>query len=757
MTIQARVLGLGCVLMSVACGIQAEDAGPEAVATEASELVAAAPVVQSAGRATALNALATRGRAAQAAAEGVQRLVDAAVAAESFDKNDPALVAATRAWFEAELLLDAELLTAWDGVRIPKAGPVVADKAQRLALLELEILVRRVVGPTLHSEVAGLATGHGCRGDVVRDGMLGAYAAAAVAPVAPGFVSGDAEADALRRISAQIACLSARQLSLFDTAMAVAFDVLARRLAQRGQGQLVPGVARAIAPVMLLLADAQKHLGESASSLRWFAANAPALRVEVRRLGWSARRTVFLYDRRTGRLRGIPECAGATAASCVDPMVLLESVLDPHSMGGGLCAFSGMVAGGVRGSGASARYTCAPVECKSAASAANPEEKAALDAIRSRWPAAFQGSSDGQMKLELCGKPSSPLSLEGTASEDCVTDLSPANPDPFDAYLACVADNVAGPSIDGSIEALRGVPMGLGCNLFDGAEGASAPATGRGGSAPSGGATATKDAVFDFLSGTWDDLTKTAAGGAQAAGGISAALGALISIEKQLLSPFGAEAELAWASAMRWLQSGRLLAEGRITTEEYFRVREMKPADAVAFMNQRAGTGAKSCSDPARCSSDCTGLSTQITKATACSSALVNDVMARAGLPPRTVPPTRDLGRVSNWGPDGRPEGGADQGPNACLGRGSRTERALSCGAVLCNDTISLAPSPTACCTGRVASATVTNRCLTTDCAAGENPSFDPATGRCTCAAVERAEPAPPVPPPGVNDPARPY
>lgn len=752
--IKGRVLGLGCVLMSVACGIQAEDAGPEAVATEASELVAASPAVQSAGRATALNSLATRSRAAQAAAEDVQRLVDAAVAAEAFDKNDPAFAAATRAWFEAELLLDAELIAAWDGVRIPKAGPVVADKAQKLALLELEILVRRVVGPTLHTEVAGLATGHGCRGDMVKDGMLGAYAAAAVAPVAPGFASGDAEADALRRIAAQIACLSGRQLSLLDTGMAISFDILGRRLAQRGHGQLVPGVARAIAPVMLLLADAQKHLGESASSLRWFAANAPGLRVEVRRLGWSARRTVFLYDRRTGRLRGIPECAGATTASCVDPMVLLESVLDPHSMGGGLCAFSGMIAGGVSGSGRAARYTCAPVECKSAAAAPNPEEKAALDAIRSRWPTAFQGSSDGQMKLELCGKPWSPLSLEGTASEDCVTDLSPANPDPFDTYLACVADSVAGPSIDGSIEALRGVPMGLGCTLFDGAEGASAPATGRGGSTSDRGVTATLGLIWDALKGSWDDLGRTYAGGAQPAGGVSASAGALVGLAKQLLSKEGAEAEGGLAEVIKELVARKLWDTGQF--EDYYRAHGMKPADGVEF-SKRVGAGAKSCSDPARCSSDCTGLSTQITKATACSSALVNDVMARAGLPPRTVPPTRDLGRVSNWGPDGRPESGADQGPNACLGRGSRTERALSCGVVLCNDTVSLAPSPTACCAGRVATATVTNRCLTTDCAAGENPTFDPATGRCTCAAVERAEPAPPVPPPGVNDPARPY
>ncbi|MEO7096636.1 MAG: hypothetical protein ABI175_25485, partial [Polyangiales bacterium] len=150
----------------------------------------------------------------------------------------------------------------------------------------------------------------------------------------------------------------------------------------------------------------------------------------------------------------------------------------------------------------------------------------------------------------------------------------------------------------------------------------------------------------------------------------------------------------------------------------------------------------KACTDPMRCGNQCSSLGAQVSKATACSQGFVDEVMRRTGMAPRSVPPARDLGRVSKPRPDAIAPG--DDATGVCVSGAAVVRTGISaCGAILCTGTIA-AGTASACCGGALSNASLTRAadCYGMNC--GDQPTVvNPTTGVCGC-----EQPAPVAPPP---------
>ena len=264
--------------------------------------------------------------------------------------------AADRAAREAQLAgdsaaeeahLDRILADAFAGIGFPATGIVRVDEPVRLAVRALHVELRRSLGPDFHTVVPGLVEDPGCAGDVIADRLVVGFGDA-VNDV--GGALGDSH-DTLTAFARQVACLGETQLMELDVAMADGFTVASHWLEEAGLGDLVPPFARSVAPLQVLIFDANKHTGWRSEAGAWLDLHHEELVEDVAAAGW-ATGELLLWDRHTGRLTGFEECGSGSPSRCVDLEAFLASLEDPRALGKGACAFAGMVAKGIEPSAA---------------------------------------------------------------------------------------------------------------------------------------------------------------------------------------------------------------------------------------------------------------------------------------------------------------------------------------------------------------------------------------------------------------------
>lgn len=696
-----------------------------------------------------------------AAWDNVRRTSKRADGTFDIAKNEKLLKEPLVTWLVSELVVEGKIDAAWSKVVLPTKGAHVAlDEAVLLALTETHVLLRRSLDkPKMHTVVPGLDRVAGCRGDLLADELVPAYASAIT-----GLTNalGPHEAEPLRKLATQIACLGSRQLAELDLALGDAAAAVAARLGARRKSAVVGPYIRALAPLMLLVADAQKHRGARAATLHWFGKNKSVLSQQVKAFGWSATARVFLYDRRSGVLEAFRTCTPGQAQGCVNPAVLLETLTDPRALGTGACGLAAMATGGekkvpLRG----VRYVCPTIDCGAPSTA--PDNKGALDAVRSIWPEESK-TSDTDLGAPGClpgavgGK-----NMQGGLPESCDGGLAAVAQNPFDEYTACIAAAIPGPAAGGAIDTVQGMPLGSACGLLDGTSDPEAapkePPPPPAEKKEQEDKSSFIDDVVDFFKHTWAEITKTAAeiyahgphGGVGAAGvGTSVILGTAVTV----ISPEGAAAVLGAGEAITDKQLKELFADKNFedfrTLKTYYDLRALPPGDRAAAINalKAKNGGNLNCVDAFTCTDTCTGLGAQITKFTACSDGLVRSVLQAAGRPMNGKPgPQRDLSRVSNPRPDGEVK---SDGADGCfIGALNPADNSSpNCGLVSCADGLST-PSSTACCGGRVTAPMLTR----TDCLKAMCPlsTVDTTTGACGCGDVGSGGDITPIPPPPPN------
>ena len=156
------------------------------------------------------------------------------------------------------------------------------DEPLRSAMQQMQVEVRRLIGPEWSTEIVALRDEPGCQGDLIGDRLIAAYGDAVLA----GGRDRSGEATALGRIAGQLACLSIRQTALVDVAISVAADRVERLLDEAGLGRIRGDFARILAPMQVLVLDTVKIAGDHAYAWHWFVRRHDLLRDVIGRLGW---------------------------------------------------------------------------------------------------------------------------------------------------------------------------------------------------------------------------------------------------------------------------------------------------------------------------------------------------------------------------------------------------------------------------------------------------------------------------------------
>jgi hypothetical protein len=208
----------------------------------------------------------------------------------------------------------------------------------------------------------------------------------------------------------------------------------------------------------------------------------------------------------------------------------------------------------------------------------------------------------------------------------------------------------------------------------------------------------------------------------------------------QLLSKEGADAQLGAAEGLSDAALKGALLDGKITTEEYYQLRDQKPADRVQSLNEILDQkgGPQDCVDPGACSNDCTGLGQQISAANACTEDLLGAFTQALGLPDK-----KDLIRKIDIVSYPNPEdgnGSTNPGVGACLGNTDPARQSAACGLVLCANDLLAAGIGGGCGCEQALPGVIlqTDLCRVVRCADGDTPGPD-----CNCQPVEPSEPQP--------------
>jgi len=287
-------------------------------------------------------------------------------------------------WKKIEDALTSAREAAWRAMSTYRALPLLIAEPLELAMLDLEIEVRRAAGPKMHTIVSGIDGDRGCAGDFTGDRLLYRYGSL-LANGNPG--GADADAVVLDQMSRQFACLGAGQTAHLEDAINQGFDAVSARMQSHGFGGAIPAFVRVLAPVQLLMFDVRKHLGEDSAAYRWFVKNHDLLAAQVQRgTGWATGNIVFLWDRRLGRLAGFPPCVGSQP-DCVDQGALVDSTNDPLAIGTGDCGLAAMVSHGITAIRGRIRYICPSLPCNQQNPVPQPDEVAKLKSeLQNRYP-----------------------------------------------------------------------------------------------------------------------------------------------------------------------------------------------------------------------------------------------------------------------------------------------------------------------------------------------------------------------------------
>lgn len=683
------------------------------------------------------------------------------------------------AWQSAEADVDRARDAAWTGLQPGQSLATLIHAPLALAFLDLQIELRRNVGPTLATDVEGLDVAPACAGDVVGDRMIASYGEAIVQPFGS---DSEATTAALEDVAVQIACLGSAQLARLDRGLAKAFVDVVARMSDHGLESLEPSFAQLVAPLEVLMLDARKHRGTRASAWRWFDLHAQPLETATRNAGW-ATDELLVWDRRHGMLLGFPACSGAASADCVDLEVLLDSIADPRALGLGGCGLAAMISRGIESIDGDARYVC-PMQACSAPGGAAQGAAGALGTAQ---------FSDGS-SISVGGFASAPLLSGGAGGIGIPSDLaavwggelsaldvaamgaicgsggdwqgpsfdvtscfdslsSPDAQNPFAQHMACLQE-VVNPERPRIGETLRGVPNGPSCELADGGQAGAEPETKPEVAKPIDGAapkvTPTPYARPLAQGNSYEIATRN--GGIRAVEITDAQTGDLVRVEVTVegMSPEQAvgivESEIYGANG--------ILTELQFTdTAELIDVALRDAADKQSATDPNCArgcggrtptlsppaAGAQGCFDPLSCGSNaCSGLGEQIAAATDCDEALLDALAEAAGMGkprPDEIDPSRPADPVSNWGPDS--DHGVDEsGVGSCLSAGYLPRPPAHCAFILCVGGGMATPMGDGCGCPQSPPMAVQDICIEAICADGTVPGPN-----CECGGFEGEQP----------------
>jgi hypothetical protein len=694
------------------------------------------------------------------------------------------LAMALRAYLMAEYDLETVLDRSWSSLPLTRVINLMIDEPLALAMLQLQIELRRLLGPQAHTNVTDLSASPGCAGDLIAQRLVYRYGLA----VTQGVFSADALkaiGQALQSIAVQIACISEAQLAQLEPAVAVGFEEVSDKMTLHGMQALIPGFARLVAPIQVLILDARKHRGAKSAAWRWFVAYGPLIKQDVGRSGWGSG-NLYLWDRHTGKLDAIPSCSGSeTGPSCVNVGVFLDSVADPRALGLGTCSLAAMVsrepaalpeiplASGINPTQPAQRYSCPVRACSSrlhpvcggtglrditggCAPTGNanpamlgrgiPAAPSTTAQLKTLWPTLTDG--DISAINTLCrdaGNDSQGLVSEPQQCADAATS------NPFDVYAACMAAVAGGGEPPEVSDSYAGVPTGNQCKLSEGSSD-TPPQPPPPEEKPEQEKSFVEKVVDTFVKVALAvaDIFKPSEAPTEPGPGVGTAGGVIIHTAAELVTPEGAAAEGAAMVAL--LRKGLMDAwsAGRITdqqfTDNYGKLSKPGgPAEVRDFLKQH---GSLDCLDPGACSDSCTGLGKQLQASNACLHGLLGALAKAIELPSRgNIPHTRPLGPVIYPSPDAPvPATDADF---CVVGSGDLPHQNIACGVELCiNSGYSGIGSRDGCACDEGSSTSlnyrpVVNRCLQEiRCPDGQLP-----TETCSCTAAD-AQPSRPVPVP---------
>jgi hypothetical protein len=699
----------------------------------------------------------------------------------TWTKSDPVLVGGlkplltlAKEFVQAEMTVNQALDSAWSQVKSRHDAPTLIDGPVRLALLQVQVELRRLVGPSLHTRASDLANERGCAGDLIRGELIDAYAQAVTRRLLLG--EDAAVPAALAPIARQIACLSVSQLSALDLALSVASDRVVAKLKAVGLEVLTPALLLHLAPIELLVLDVRKVRGSRSASWQWFRQNAPVLKTAVAQTGWPGG-VIWLWDRVTGRLVGYPPCTpGLAVGDCADPSVLIESLVDPRALGRGDCALAAMISLGAQTvagmsievatggrisprtggplstsplGGGFERYVCPSLACSDSGTTApsgtpqptsrpvvpTPGSPSDLGAGNRPTPAALGlpwpdlSDTDIATMAQFCVSPSGSHRLQGNELGDCA--LQPPQ-DPFDRYLQCMVEGNG--SEPAEVNPFAGVPIGSSCKLKEdtgdtsgGSPPAPSPAPAPAPSPspapePPKPADKKEEAEHGLLYIIFTAIVSFF-------GGEAGAVGA------EAVSPHAADGEKGAATEMaETALRDAAFVDGTISQEDFFKWHGKPPGDIADFLKSKTK---KICVDPLECGDSCTGLGEAVATDRACSKSLMNDLLTAAGMPPHGVDLTRKRKWVSIWDPERAPV--TDTTAGMCLPSDQPPHPSVACGLMLCADEPA-ASAAGGCCGGHVTALVPTFRnCLETIHCEGGVPAVS-AAGICSCAPAEETD-----------------
>jgi hypothetical protein len=366
-------------------------------------------------------------------------------------------------------LVDKLLERSWSGVK-PAADKTAINEPIILALLEVQIELHRILGDSLRSEVPVVADDPACQVDIIEQQLVWVYGASLATTDG---TNTNGATGALSRLARQVACISGLQAAVLDTAMTSSFNTVSLRLQERNLEQLVPYLARFIAPLQLIILDARKHVGVQSAAWRWFNRWNPVLTKQVTYAGWATDR-VYLWDRRFAVLAGFAPCsAGTIQPYCVDVGILLNTISEGKTLGRGDCSFAGMIAATAFWTENGERYICALNFCSDRKRSVpkTAVTDAQMTSVQALWPGLIE-DDDRKLLRDLC----LPTRVDPqSAYHDpsyCMEQLYGSRADnPFNQHLACLSPGMLAEKTDDQWQLvsdfdLLGVPQNPGCEIL---------------------------------------------------------------------------------------------------------------------------------------------------------------------------------------------------------------------------------------------------------------------------------------------------
>ena len=664
------------------------------------------------------------------------------------------LRAAWAASFTAETQLDNLRYAAWTNIVMTERTPVLLSEALQLAFLDLQVEVRRRVGPLAHTVVPGLETAPGCAGDIVAERLVATYGRQVSTLVADVSNVAD-EARLLQRLAFQMACLGERQMILLEWGLGSGFVDVEGRMRSNGLGRLIPAFARLMAPLQVLVMDTQKHRGSRSFAYQWFALYQPELQTAIAQGGWASKGGLSIWNRQSAGLLIVPNCQeGQRSPNCVDTLAFLRSLADPRSLGFGDCALSGMITAGlIEGEQGGSRYTCPSLGCDT--NGAPRSDDANLQWTRDRlteeqgpWPD-DRGTTVLPDNQSLCRSPSDQdFQGAGGNMDACLDPLGESPVNPWDTYVSCVAEGLGDGGNAIPFGQLAGIPTGRRCSAFASGPGSPLPGTsahtaGRvrndifGGHRPeqpsAGDAGTGNTSPSDASMPNLPELKGTETSGtAPTRDQLNDKLKQ--DIQRQIADP----AALKTKEDIDRLQGDveRAVQEGAMSPEE---------GQATLEGLQTLREGAQDCLDIGGCVNDCSGLGAQVARINGCTDQLLDSFSEAIGRPrSRPSGDRKPLDWVSYPVPDDAGSHvGVGESPSCMSDTGANSQPA-ACGLMLCTDSTlaSVEPGELKACSCRqsVGPVHLTARlCQALDCGPDAEQMDD-----CSCRPLDGGEVTPP-------------